>query len=109
MPVLRFVVVHIPSSRWDVNLKKTTLQLVTRGFWGFESCCAKLFEKVDSSCCTSLVASSLLFPEEEGSSDSGSDLVPGELWASGRTSKEMIKKDPIVSRKSIYQYLKYKI
>lgn len=95
MPVLRSVVVYIPSSQWDVNLKKTTLQLIPRGFWGFDCCCDKLFEKVDSSCCTSLVASSLLLPEEEGSSDDGSDLVPGELWALEKRQKKLLKKTPL--------------
>lgn len=80
----------------DVNLKKIALQLVTRGLWGFDSCCDKSFERVGSSCCTAVVASSLSFPKEEGTScDNGSDLLPGELWASEECQKKVFKKIPL--------------
>lgn len=65
---------------------------MTRGLWGFDSCCDKSFERVGSSCGTALVASSLSFPKEEGTScDNGSDL-PGELWASEECQKKLFKK-----------------
>jgi len=37
----------------------------------------------------------LLFPEEEGSSDDGSDLAPEELRASEKHQKKLLKKTPL--------------
>lgn len=87
------------------SLRKIILQLVTRGFWGFDSCCGKSFERVGSSCCTGLVASSLSFPKEEGTScDNDSDLLPGELWALEESQKKLFNKILLCLASLMFKY-----